>query len=284
MERADQSDLGAGGHGPEEKTGEMSTHPPLNSSPLRRSQNIDLLMTALAKAQGLMEAAKREALNPHFKHKYAELSSVWDAIREPLSSNGISVYQAPVSVPNVDAVRIVTLLGHSSGQWIESDYDMPAPRWDPQGVGTAITYGRRYALMAAVGIAPEDDDGEAATQAVREEQHSERPKPVASDKANRVRGETWTCVFCGVSVKSDDVKMQMNARRDDLKTGVRKGQLIYLCDKKTGGCGQFSPARGREPGEEPEDERLPDGFYTKEELEARNAKVVETEEIGPYTG
>lgn len=126
-----------------------------------RSPDIAALAAALAKAQGEMEGAAKGSLNPHFKNKYADLASIWDACRGPLSKNGLSILQ-PVSADGA-RVTVSTILAHSSGQWISESLTMTAQQNTPQGVGSAITYGRRYGLAAMVGIAPEDDDGNAAS-------------------------------------------------------------------------------------------------------------------------
>lgn len=131
-----------------------------------RSAEIDKLATALSKAQGAMEGAKRDAENPGFKRDgknatYADLASVWDAIREPLSTNGLSVVQLPAVLEG--GVEIETLMLHESGQYIRNVLWMPCGQtMTPHTIGSAITYGRRYGLMALCGIAPEDDDGNAA--------------------------------------------------------------------------------------------------------------------------
>lgn len=136
---------------------------------MRTSDQINEIATALAKAQGAIEGAKKDSVNPHFRSKYADLGAVWDACREALSKNGISVIQPIVSVHHIEDDRVVqrvtiTRLMHSSGQWIE-DGGVPLilSKDDMQGLGSALTYSRRYGLMAMVGIAPEDDDGNAAT-------------------------------------------------------------------------------------------------------------------------
>jgi hypothetical protein len=126
-----------------------------------RSDSIGALVAALAKAQGAMKGATKDALNPHFKSKYADLASVWEACRAPLASNGLAILQ-PVSAIG-PSVTVTTLLAHSSGEWIAESLTMTATANTPQAVGSAITYGRRYGLSAMVGIAPEDDDGEAAS-------------------------------------------------------------------------------------------------------------------------
>ena len=127
---------------------------------MNRSERIDDLAAALATAQGAMEAASKDKTNPHFKSKYADLASIWDAIREPLSKNGLSVVQLPEEIDG--KIRLTTMLLHKSGQWIEAAYSLPPTKNDPQGFGSAITYMRRYAL-SGVGVAPEDDDGNDAS-------------------------------------------------------------------------------------------------------------------------
>lgn len=134
---------------------------------MNHSEQINELAASLAKAQGQIEGAKKDSANPFFKSKYADLASVWEACRMQLSSNGLSVTQCPEESEN--GIAIETMLLHSSGQWIKSRYTMPVSKLDAQAVGSAITYARRYALSAIVGIAPEDDDGNSAAKARPEE-------------------------------------------------------------------------------------------------------------------
>ena len=147
------------------------------------SESIHELATALAKAQGAIAGASKSSANPFFKSRYADLASVWDACRGPLSEHGISIVQSPnteylgepvpyewtsktgdtrYGVRVVCIVSVVTRLMHSSGQWIEDRVSTMLPTGDPQSVGSAITYLRRYALQSFAGVAPEDDDAEAA--------------------------------------------------------------------------------------------------------------------------
>lgn len=123
---------------------------------MQRSDDIKELAAALAKAQGAMDNASKDKTNPHFKSKYATLSSVWDAIREPLSTNGLSIVQLP-SLDEQGRIWLDTMLLHSSGQWLSASYSLPATKNDAQGFGSALTYMRRYALTG-VGVAPDDDD------------------------------------------------------------------------------------------------------------------------------
>jgi hypothetical protein len=127
---------------------------------MERSESINELATALAVAQGVIEGAAKDSANPFFKSKYADLASVWDAIRAPLAENGLSVLQLPSA--EGPKVTITTMLAHKSGQWIQSALTVTAKEDTPQAVGSAITYARRYALQSVVGVAPEDDDGERA--------------------------------------------------------------------------------------------------------------------------
>lgn len=127
------------------------------------SAEIGKLAEALAMAQGMMENASKSSANPFFKSKYADLAEVWNTIREPLSKNGLSVVQAPVGIDG-RSVKILTMLLHKSGQYIRTVTTIPCAKSDAQGIGSALTYGRRYALSALVGIAQEDDDGNAAVQ------------------------------------------------------------------------------------------------------------------------
>lgn len=132
------------------------------------SEQIHELAAALAKAQGAMGGAKKDSQNPHFKSKYADLASIWEACRGPLSTNGLSVVQSPrlVIVEGQTWVELTTHLLHSSGQWMADTAAAPLPKPDAQGVGSVVTYLRRYALAAVAGIAPEDDDAEGAVARV----------------------------------------------------------------------------------------------------------------------
>jgi ERF superfamily len=134
---------------------------------MQTSEQINELATALAKAQGEITGALKDSLNPAFKRpgqdgsKYADLASCWDACRAPLSKNGLSVVQGTqVTDGNL---YLMTRLLHSSGQWMGSMTPVTPKDDSPQGMGSALTYARRYALTAMVGIAQIDDDGNAAS-------------------------------------------------------------------------------------------------------------------------
>lgn len=117
----------------------------------------------MAKFQAELKPAIKGNTNPYFKSRYADLQACWDCCREALVKNGLSVVQGSRE-SNGEIVTVDTRLMHASGQWIESSLTMKPAKADPQGVGSAVTYARRYALSAILGIvADEDDDGNAAT-------------------------------------------------------------------------------------------------------------------------
>lgn len=142
---------------------------------MEMSPNIDMLAAALAKAQGKIEGASKDGLNPHFKSRYATLASIWAAARQPLSDNGLGVVQTVASQD--EKIAVTTLLTHSSGQWIKDTLTVSSGDGRPQSVGSVISYARRYQLAAMVGIAPEDDDAEAAEGRAAVSSQPSVPKP-----------------------------------------------------------------------------------------------------------
>ena len=119
------------------------------------------ISSALVKAQKEFAPALKTSTNPHFKSKYADLAACVEAVIDALNSNGIALVQKCHECEN--GVIVETVFIHESGEMIEAGrLHVPAAKQDPQGYGSALTYARRYTLMAACGIAPEDDDGNAA--------------------------------------------------------------------------------------------------------------------------
>ena len=127
------------------------------------SPELDQLATALALAQGSIQPAIRDRTNPAFKSSYADLASTWDACRVALSTNGLAVSQHPGRLED-GSVTVTTMLLHKSGQHITSVCSALPRDASPASVGSVVTYLRRYGLAAAVGVSPEDDDGQAASQ------------------------------------------------------------------------------------------------------------------------
>ena len=121
------------------------------------------IATALVKAQRAFGPALKSSTNPHFRSKYADLSACVEAVIEGLNGAGIALIQR-TSMDDT-GVTVETVFVHESGEMMEcGKLHVPAAKQDPQGYGSALTYARRYSLMAACGIAPEDDDGNAATR------------------------------------------------------------------------------------------------------------------------
>lgn len=119
---------------------------------------------AFIKAKKEFSPALKDKTNPHFRSQYADLGACLDAVDDALLNNGIALYQE--TFEDQTGVTVETVLLHESGETIRSGkLHVPASKQDPQGYGSALTYARRYSLMAACGIAPEDDDGNAASQA-----------------------------------------------------------------------------------------------------------------------
>lgn len=145
---------------------------------MMQSEQINELAAALAKAQGVMGNAVMNRINPHFKSKYADMGSVLDAIRPPLSANGLAIVQ-PMQIMEGGLV-LRTILMHSSGQYIAGEYPLPAAS-SQQAMGSALTYARRYSIAALVcNASDEDDDANAA--GVPKEQTNSEEREIAQTK------------------------------------------------------------------------------------------------------
>jgi hypothetical protein len=127
---------------------------------MNKSDSIAALAAALAKAQAEIENAAKNAANPHFRSKYADLAEVLNTVRPVFAKHGIAVIQAPSYEGGIASVE--TMLTHASGEWLSNTCAAPVSKQDAQGVGSAITYLRRYSLAAFAGVAQEDDDGNAS--------------------------------------------------------------------------------------------------------------------------
>lgn len=194
---------------------------------MEKSENINEIAAALAKAQAEIRGAIKSKSNPYFKSNYADLACVWDACRDPLSKNGLSVVQTPETCD--EGVALSTLLMHSSGQWIQSTYRMPIAKKDPQAVGSALTYSRRYALAAIVGIAQEDDDGNAGSGLTAVPTSDAKPKNITSDQAENIKklcDEAGADVakFCAYMAIDDIASMPVNKMSEAVKILNKKKQ------------------------------------------------------------
>lgn len=153
---------------------------------MSQSEIINELAAALSKAQGEMQAAIKDKINPFFKSSYADLGSVWDAARPVLSKYGLCIMQTTEMTPDGNKIVMVTTLAHTSGQWMKSYLPLNPSKNDSQGVGAALTYLRRYSLSAIVGVVcDEDDDGETAVGRGRQGQNN-NPPPQQQEKSGQV--------------------------------------------------------------------------------------------------
>ena len=188
---------------------------------------------ALAVAQSQMGKALKDANNPHFKSKYADLSNVTDAALPALNANGIAVFQPMRSIDGKD--HVVTIFAHAGGECIECAVPLLVNKNDMQGLGSAITYARRYGLMMMAGIAPEDDDGNAAAQA------APMVESTRDAKQRHDNAAAQACAYIEASETLDDLRanwsnlpsvMQKDARviaaKDDAKAKLSPQQPADL--------------------------------------------------------
>jgi hypothetical protein len=127
---------------------------------MEKSESIKNLAIALNEFQGAVETIKKTETNPFFKSKYASLADILNVIRDPLTVNGLSFVQFPKGKYGLE-----TMLLHTSGEWLSESFEMEPTKKDPQGAGSVITYQRRYALGAILGLNIDvDDDGNKASE------------------------------------------------------------------------------------------------------------------------
>lgn len=161
---------------------QMDTLSVILDNPTSLEPEHDKLFEALAKAQGEITAAELDAEGQAGNriYKYATLASVMAAVREPLSKNGLSIIQLPsrATKDGINLLRLTTILAHKSGQSISNVFEMFPPKDDPQGIGSCMTYMRRYAVMAILAIAGANDDDAEGTKA--------EPKTITAAEADSI--------------------------------------------------------------------------------------------------
>lgn len=167
---------------------------------------------ALAKAQAEMGPALKTATNPHFKKQYADLGAVQEACFDALRNNGFAVYQPIGRDENGPFVK--TIFAHEGGETLECTVPLMVGKGDMQGLGSAITYARRYGLMAMAGIAPEDDDGNAAAKGKRDAEDAE-----AKAKATAAASHYTDDVVSRMQVAADGVEAASLLQNEQDKIG-----------------------------------------------------------------
>lgn len=190
------------------------------------------IYAAMAKAFAEFEGAKKDSTNPHFRSKYADLGSVMDAVKPALEKYGLWFYQR--TTPDDKGVNVETIICHASGESIQcGQLFVPASRNDPQGFGSALTYARRYSLQSAFGIAPEDDDGNAASAPPSKFAQPAMPAHVMAPKTKDVPESfinfmvDWTNTQIGAKLWKDakDFKLAPNSQ-------LGKYELMLACGWK----------------------------------------------------
>ena len=168
----------------------------------------DKLFEALAKMQGALDNATKSSDNPYFKSKYADLAQCLQTAKKPMADNGLSISQHCTF--DGQFVQCVTILGHSSGQMMISTLMIPVAKKDAQGIGSSITYARRYALSSIIGLTQKDDDGEGAVGRTEKDAETKWEKTAKksqeilrnADKLNEQ--ESWRLTNEGIQVKWKD--------------------------------------------------------------------------------
>lgn len=162
----------------------------MQNNSVSQSESIAELAKALVKAQAEMTPAVKDSQNPFLKTRYASLNSVLDACREPLLRSGIAVIQSPAPAPEYlgpNFIGLETCLVHAeSGQWISSLTVIPLGKADPQAMGAALSYGRRYALSAMVGIVTEEDGDCERRQPERHSPQQQEARPAQRERGGRL--------------------------------------------------------------------------------------------------
>jgi len=181
-----------------------------------KSESIAALAAALNKAQAEMSGAKKGATNPFFKSKYANLEEVINCVKEPFANNGLSFMQFPVSADGFAGVNTIIL--HESGAYIRTGFMLKCSKNDPQGMGSAITYAKRYGLQGAVGLPSEDDDGNAASAPAPKKPEMTQKQAVeslASAKDIAALTKAWKAIPINLQ-QNEDVAGRKDQRKSEL--------------------------------------------------------------------
>jgi hypothetical protein len=136
---------------------------------LTSSENIGAIAPALIKAQSQMQGISKEGKNPAFKSKYVTLDSILDTLRPILTSNGLMLTQGSQQPETMQSVTVESRIIHTSGEWISTTVTIPVTKPDAHGLGSALTYGRRYSVSALLAISADEDDDANGAIAPRED-------------------------------------------------------------------------------------------------------------------
>ena len=182
---------------------------------MEKSETINKLTAALVKFQSMMLKVGKDSINPHFKNRYASLSTIIEATQKPLADCGLAIIQLP---EGENCLR--TMLVHESGEFISESYRMTPSKNDPQGLGSAITYQRRYALGAILNLnIDEDDDGNQASARPKKVDIAAVLKELDSCATMDKLREVWNKV--PTNERTDSVKKIFAAKRELLEGGAQ---------------------------------------------------------------
>lgn len=202
-----------------------------SSSPISFTGDVAPFAKAFVAAQKATEAVKKAATNSHFKSRYADLAEVVEAVVPALNENGIGVMQSPSF--DGDLVGITTVLIHESGAMAQATLHLKPNKSDPQQVGSAITYARRYALLAMTGAAPEDDDGNAASQpqGQRHHQAQRREEPKQQTAQERVEAVMQAAKNAKASQEVNAIYERSTGLRNELTKEERVKLEAFLVER-----------------------------------------------------
>lgn len=192
---------------------------------MNKSESITKLAAALSKFQGEVKNPNNVAVNPFFKSKYAPLEEVLNTVRPTLSKHGLSIIQAPSGDGN--NIIITTTLLHESGEWMEfPELILKSDKPTAQGAGSAITYGRRYALSAILGISSEDDDDGNAAEPKKEEN-----KGTKSSGSNISEGQIKRLYAIGYSkgLDANKINAQVKTKFNKEVKDLTKAEYDIVC-------------------------------------------------------
>jgi len=186
------------------------------------------IASAFVKAQRAFGPALKTSTNPHFRSKYADLSNCIEAVIDALNANGIGLMQR--TYESKDGVMVETIFVHESGEVMECGLlHVPASKQDPQGYGSALTYARRYSLLAATGLAPEDDDGNSASRRteVKSEvnEHQMADLLAAMDEVTTIAELQKTYKLAYTATKGEQAWVSKVIAKKDAKKALLEGSL-----------------------------------------------------------
>ena len=193
---------------------------------MKHSESLKSIAGAIRKAQGAIEGALKEAANPFFKKNYADLESCWDAIKKPLQDNGLAIVQTMGFIPGAGTTLITTLI-HESGEYITGEQPVCAKADDPQALGSAVTYARRYGLSAIIGLVQIDDDGESAKGRSEGSGSSK-----SANKANVISVAQRNRLFAiagNVKIPDEEVKKILSAHGFESSKDITWNQYDVIC-------------------------------------------------------